>query len=145
MIFYTLHEMFNILDVNTENGKIDHGKRNSKLFLLGTFIWIIVFVLAWNFKLGFFGPRKIWTDSIIYGLWVMLFADLFVMAYIYRSYFGRSVLWEIDEDHDEFFDYDDKKHKYKKKNPQTILPDKKQQSVPEPTPEPTVQKPVEDK
>ena len=35
MIFYTLHELFNLLDVNTEQEKIDHGKRNSKLFLLG--------------------------------------------------------------------------------------------------------------
>ncbi len=116
MIFYILHETFNILDVNTEKGKIEHGKRNCKLFLLGTFLWTMMFVLAWNFKLGYFGPRKIWTDSIIYSLWILLFADLFVMAYIYRSYFGRSVLWEVNEDFEEDFEYNEKKHKYKKKN-----------------------------
>ncbi len=121
MIFYTLHEMFNILDVNTEQGKTDHGKRNCKLFLLGTFIWVIIFVLAWNFKLGYFGPRKIWTDSVIYGLWVLLFADLFVMAYIYRSYFGRSLLWEVNEiDSDKLFEYNEKKHKYKKRLPNDV-------------------------
>lgn len=113
--------MFNILDVNTEQGKTDHGKRNCKLFLLGTFIWVIIFVLAWNFKLGYFGPRKIWTDSVIYGLWVLLFADLFVMAYIYRSYFGRSLLWEVNEiDSDKLFEYNEKKHKYKKRLPNDV-------------------------
>ena len=116
MIFYLLHELFNIMDVNTENGKIDHGKRNCKLFLLGTFLWIIVFILAWNFKLGYFGPSKIWTDSIIYGLLVILFSDLFVMAYIYKNFFGRSVLWETVDDDLDHFDYDEDKHKYKKKS-----------------------------
>jgi hypothetical protein len=118
MIFYTLHELFNLLEINTDkNGKIDHGKRNCKLFLLGTFLWIILFVLAWNYKMGFFGPIKLWTESLIYGLFVMLFADLFVMAYIYRSYFGRNILWEVNEDTaEEIFDYDESKHKYKKKH-----------------------------
>jgi len=132
MIFYTLHELFNVFDVNTENDKTDHGKRNCKLFLLGTFIWIIVFILAWNFKLGFFGPRKIWTDSVIYGLWVLLFADLFVMAYIYRSYFGRNILWETHgEDTDELFDYDEKKHRYiKKVKQQTPVIQQNHQRIP---------------
>jgi hypothetical protein len=121
MIFYTLHELFSLMDVNTENGKIDHGKRNCKLFLLGTFLWIVVFILAWNFKMGYFGPRRIWTDSIIYGLWVLLAADLFVMAYIYRSYFGRNILWEVNEERaEEIFDYDEKKHKYRKKKTEEV-------------------------
>jgi len=115
MIFYTVHELFNTFDVNTVDEKIDHGKRNSKLFLIGTFLWVVVFILAWNYKLGYFGSRKIWTDSLIYGLWVLLFADLLVMAYIYRSYFGRNILWEMKDNDSEVFDYDEKKHKYKKK------------------------------
>jgi hypothetical protein len=114
MIFYTLHEMFNLLEVNTENGKTDHGKRNCKLFLLGTFLWIVVFVLAWNYKLGYFGKTKLWTDSIVYSLWVLLIADLLVMAYIYKSYFGRGIFWEVSEDSETGFDYDENKHKYKK-------------------------------
>ena len=137
MIFYTLHEMFNSLDVNTDaNGKIEHGKRNCKLFLLGTFLWIVVFILAWNYKLGYFGPRKLWTDSIIYGLWVLLFADLFVMAYIYRSYFGRNILWEVNEEHaEEIFDYDENKHKYKKRHKERWL--KKEEQTIGPTTPPT--------
>jgi hypothetical protein len=129
MIFYTLHELFNVLEVNTNEGITEHGKRNCKLFLLGTLLWIIVFVLAWNFKLGYFGPMKIWTDSVIYGLWVLLFADLFVMAYIYKSYFGRSVLWEVNEKDSELFEYNEKKHSYKRKKPTNI------EKEPEPEPE----------
>ena len=51
MIFYILHEIFNVFDVGTVGEKIDHGKRNCRLFLLGTFLWIIVFVLAWTLKI----------------------------------------------------------------------------------------------
>jgi hypothetical protein len=115
MIFYLLHELFNTLESNTEEEKIEHGKRNCRLFLLGTFLWIVVFVLAWNYKLGYFGSRKIWTDSIIYGLWVILLADIMVMSYIYKSYFGRNLIWELNEETDDKFDYDKKKHKYTKK------------------------------
>ncbi len=75
---------------------------------------MIIFILVWNYKLGFFGPRKLWTDSIIYGLWVLLVTDIIVICYIYKSYFGRSFMWEMDENNDNF-DYDEKTHKYIKK------------------------------
>jgi len=127
MIFYTLHEMFNALDINTKDGKTDHGKRNCKLFMLGTFLWTILFIIVWNYKLGYFGPRKMWTDSLIYGLWVLLVADLMVMAYIYKSYFGRNILWEIDEENEDRFEYDETKHKYKKKVPEKV-PEKVEES-----------------
>ena len=115
-VFYTLHNLFNDLRVNTdEKGNVEHGKRNCKLFLLGTFIWVVIFVLVWNMKMGYFGPTKLWMDSLVYGLIIVFLADLFVMAYTYKSYFGRSVMWETTEDDSEVFDYDESKHKYKRK------------------------------
>jgi len=115
-VFYALHEIFNVLEVNTDDkGNVDHGKRNSKLFLLGTFIWIVIFVLLWNLKMGYFGPVKLWVDSLVYGLFVVLIADLMVMAYTYKSYFGRNILYEVNEEDTEKFDYDQKKHKYNRK------------------------------
>lgn len=117
-IFYTLHELFNTIGINEgDNGKIEHGKRNSKLFLIGMFIWVVIFVLFMNLKLGYFGHVNIWIDSIFYGLIVLFVSDVLVMAYIYKSYFNREIFWEIDSPDisEETFNYDESKHKYVKK------------------------------
>ena len=82
-VFYTLHNLFTELKVNEDpEGKIEHGKRNSKLFLLGTFIWVVIFVLLWNLKMGYFGPTLIWVDSLVYGLIIILFAELSNLFFI---------------------------------------------------------------
>ncbi len=116
-VFYMLHELFNTIGVNDDGEKIEHGKRNSKLFLLGIFIWVVIFVLFMNLKLGYFGQVGIWVDSIFYGLIVLFMADALVMAYTYKSYFNREISWEIDspDNSEVMFNYDEAKHKYIKK------------------------------
>ena len=55
-VFYLLHELFNAFKVNEDHeGNTEHGKRNSKLFILGSFIWIVIFVLVANLKMGYSG------------------------------------------------------------------------------------------
>jgi len=116
-IFYTLHNVFSDLKVNeSPSGKIEHGKRNSKLFMLGTFIWVVIFVLVWNLKMGYFGKVGLWADSLVYGLFILLFADLFIMAYVYKAFFNRNVFWETVDDDLDHFDYSEKTHKYTRKD-----------------------------
>ncbi len=50
-----------------------------------------------------------------YGLNVILFADLSVMCYRYRSYYGRTILNELDKSNDKNWIYDKNNHKYKEK------------------------------
>lgn len=114
-VFYTLHELFNTLKINeNEDGKIEHGKRNSKLFLLGTFIWVVIFVLVMNIKLQYHGTKtSLWIGTLFHGLVVLAIADCIVMAYTYKSYFGRNLSWEMKpEESDKKFDYDYEKEKY---------------------------------
>jgi hypothetical protein len=117
MIFSSIHEMFNMIDVNTNDEKIEHGKRNCKLFLLGTFLWIVIFILAWNFKLGVFGPRKIWTDSIIYMEFGFYYLLIFSLWLIFTDLIlGEIFFWEVNEDlGEEVFDYDQKNTSIKRK------------------------------
>lgn len=116
-VFYTLHNLFTELKVNEDpEGKTEHGKRNSKLFLLGTFIWVVIFVLLWNLKMGYFGKVGLWADSLVYGLLILLFADLFIMAYTYKSYFNRNVFWETVDDDMDHFEYNETTHKYTRKD-----------------------------
>lgn len=111
MIFYALHELFNTFEVSTSDG--DNGKRNCRLVLLGTCLWVILFVLIQNLKI-YMGHKPVWFDSVITGLFVILLTDIAVMSYIYKSYFGRYVGWEAKEA-DALFDYDKDEHKYKMK------------------------------
>jgi hypothetical protein len=98
MIFYLLHQLFNFFQVDTDHeGNVDHGKRNSKLFLLGTFLWIVIFVLLQNYRMGYFGPNKPYANALMTGTTLVLFIDLVYISYVYKTYFGKSVLGEVND------------------------------------------------
>jgi hypothetical protein len=121
-IFYILHETFNSLKVDVkEDGTIDHGRRNSKLFLLGVFTYVFLYLLLINIRLKNKNPIY---DSMLYGLLYMGIADCIVMVYIYRNYFGRSFINEVSElatNESDNYNYNENTHTYKKKRKAFIV------------------------
>ena len=112
-IYYSLHLFFNQLKINEdENGKIEYGKRNCKLFMLGGFIYIIIFTILYDRKVV---TKNIRIDGLIYGMVAFLILDISVMGYTYKSYFGRNILNEI-ADNEPKFNYNENTHKYSKKD-----------------------------
>jgi hypothetical protein len=106
-IFYTLHSILPWSDSLTE------GQRNCRLFMIGSFIYVIIYVLLKN--LQYYGYiDKIMIDAYLNALFYLILADAAVMAYIYKSYYGRSILNEVnadDKDSDKWI-YDNNTHKY---------------------------------
>jgi hypothetical protein len=101
-IFYFLHHVL----PNTDTFK--EGKRNSATFLFGAFLYAVVYVVIKNCQLKY-GK---YVDSLLSALFVILIADICTMAYIYKSYYGRNILYELkDEDQSDWI-FDEKTHKY---------------------------------
>jgi hypothetical protein len=126
MLFYLLHSLY-------PEFKDNHGKRNSQIFLFGVVLYAIAFILLSNLHIyGFFG--KLW-DSIIPACIVITVADIAVMFYTYKSFFGRSIVNEI-KDNDEHWDYDPTIHKYSKKHNEEPPKETKQPEEPHEQPQP---------
>ena len=49
------------------------------------------------------------------SLILLLVADIATMGYLYKSYYGRSILNEADIDNDKDWKFDEKNHKYENK------------------------------
>lgn len=109
-VFYLLHNLFNELGVNEKDDDIEHGKRNCKLFLLGVFIYVCIYTFLMHLKVMY--PNWLMNDVYRSGLVYLFVADIFVMAYIYKSYFGRSIIHEIGEENELEFEYDKDNHRY---------------------------------
>lgn len=112
-IFYILH---NIIP-HAESSKITDGQRNARLFLIGIFIYVVLYIVLKNLELNGTISEFMYPTYKI-GLIVMFVADISVMAWIYKNYFGRSVTSEVHEilNNDKKFDYDDKNHTFVKIN-----------------------------
>ncbi len=66
-------------------------------------------------------------ESLFYGLFVLLIADIAVMAYTYKSYFGRNLFWETVEPEiaEKKFSYDENTEKYTRDRSKEIVEDAK--------------------
>lgn len=104
-IFYTLHNILPWTETLTE------GQRNCRLFMIGAFIYVVIYIIFKN--LQYYGYiDKILIDAYMNGLFYLMLADVSVMAYIYKSYYGRSILNETTDDNKDKWMYDEKNHKY---------------------------------
>ena len=54
------------------------------------------------------------------GLIMLFTADIATMGYLYRAYFGRSIINELDQHTDDKWKYDDNNHKYSLKTENDI-------------------------
>jgi hypothetical protein len=109
-IFYILHS---VAKAPAENEL--QGPRNARIFLLGAFIYVCLYIFLKNMVINK-RITQVEYGPIIVGFIVLLFADIFAMGYVYKSYFGRSITAEAGEiicsvPHDKY-NYDEKNHKY---------------------------------
>ncbi len=112
-VFYTLH----CLTPAAKESGCDEGQRNSRIFLIGMFFYVLIYIILKNMVFSGKLDEKLY-DAIFVGLIVMFLADGFTMGFIYKNYFGRSVTNEANEiwlDGEKKFYYDEKTHTYVKK------------------------------
>lgn len=93
--YYILHSL------RSQKSKDTNGQKNTRTFLIGSVLYIILFMVLMHLSLG---KNKLF-HIFRAGLIMLFIVDAAVMFYIYKSYYGRSIT-------NEFFD--DKEHKYNK-------------------------------
>ena len=106
-IFYLLHNIIhNVLNLDKSD-----GQKNCITFLLGTIIWIVFWVILFYFRKSFI------YDACRTGFFVILLADCIVLAYLYKTYYGRFIFNEIGEDPSTTsWKFDEETKKYRKKD-----------------------------
>lgn len=103
-IYYLIHNL-------TSKGKNENdGPKNARTFLMGSVIYIILYMVVMNLSLKYKFQSGIMKSSLI----LLLCADIATMAYLYKAYYGRIILNELDDSCDKW-KFDNKNHKYNKK------------------------------
>ena len=105
-VFYLLHEIL----PSRENEK--DSKRNCRTFIIGMFIYCIIYIVIKNLVINNY-LSTIMMDALYYTGFILFIADISVMAYTYKSYFGRNILNETLDNDDEW-EYNEETKKYKK-------------------------------
>jgi hypothetical protein len=101
-IFYFLHNFF-------PEEPNNHGKRNSKIFIIGIFLYVMLFLFIKHIQVTC--PNvDVYYNNIQYGLIIIMIADIAVMGWLYKSFFGRNILHEVTDDENHV--YDESTHKY---------------------------------
>ena len=103
-IFYLLHELTGF------NSDIPDGKRNSRIFILGIILYCLIYILIINlWDKNCVGKNM--CDAIFWAGLILFLSDVSIMGYIYRSYYGRSIVNEMDNSQDEWL-WDEQTHKF---------------------------------
>ena len=112
MVFYYL---LHIMSGNKQNNETD-GKKNARTFIIGSIFYIILYMIVMHYSLRYSHIAGILKTGLI-----MLFGvDIATMGYLYKSYYGRNIINEIN-DNDEDWKYIENSHKYKKKTDEDIV------------------------
>lgn len=106
-IYYLLHHIL------PESETFKDGKRNCATFLLGSMLYIIVYCVLCNVELRY----GIAFEPVRRSLFLMWLADVSTMGYIYKSYYGRSIMHEINDVDQHDWVYDEVTHKYRRPTP----------------------------
>jgi hypothetical protein len=102
-MYYLLHS---ITPAATTN---NHGRRNCRIFFLGSLLYITLFVIFRNIQLytGCTEP----CETLCLGLKLLFIADVITMAIQYRLFFGRSIVHELSANQKKW-QYDETTHQY---------------------------------
>jgi hypothetical protein len=110
VFFYLLHNMTQKHQTNDNQTERD-GAKNARTFIIGSVFYIILYMMVMHFSLRYDHMAGIFKTGLI-----MLFgADIATMGYLYKSYYGRNILTEIDDSQDANWKYSDNTHTYSKK------------------------------
>jgi len=109
---------------------LPNGKRNVRILFLTLSIYICIHALAFEYR-----SKSIFCKVIYDYFWWIFLADIFICGCYYKSYYGRSMLKELDPYEKDT--YDEKEHRYYQNNnnpDQPQQPDQPQpdQSLPDP-------------
>ena len=105
MILFTLHHLFHALF----DDRMTFVQINCLTALLGAIIYFLTYGYLVEYGLGLSKIIKDWW-------WHICVADVCVMAVIYRSYYGRTIIAELGVDtEDDHWDYNENKHRYREK------------------------------
>ncbi len=85
MFYYALHHAL------PETERFTEGRRNCATFLFGSFLYGFVYVLVKNLRLR----AGECMDSVLSAMAMLWGADVAAMGYIYKSYYGRSLVNEL--------------------------------------------------
>lgn len=107
MLWYACHSF---LPASKEPG---HGKRNARTFLVGAFLYIVLYVILKNLQLKYgswYGAMPI--DAALSGLFLTILADGATLGWLYKLHYGRTITHELGDDNGKYeFDKDTGKYK----------------------------------
>ena len=108
--------MFLLLATSRPSRDINIHRRQTALrccatFLIGSIIYAIVYAMLKNVQL-YYGPM---ADSSIVAFMLIFIADCATMAYIYKSYYGRYLHREFEENEENWV-LNKETHKYERQN-----------------------------
>lgn len=110
MLFYVIHQLV----PTYEN---DYGRRNSRVFIYGIVLYCLSYLLIVNLLL-YDKMSQLLYDALFWIGFVLILADIAVISYEYKYFFGRTILNEVKElntdDNEKNWNYDKSEHKYTK-------------------------------
>jgi hypothetical protein len=108
-IFYLLHNIYPLIKDTIET----YGQRNTLIFIFGVFIYIVLWIKHLEIKKYIEEP---YYDTLKFGFLIIIFMDIAVMGWLYKGYFGRNIVSELNLCNDENYEYDQKNQRYHKKS-----------------------------
>ena len=103
-IFYIIHSL------TTKTLNDNDGSKNTRTFLFGSLIYIVLYMMSMHYAL----KNPISYGILSTGLILLFIADISAMAFVYKSYYGRFITNEITET-DNDWKFNKEEHTYKKK------------------------------
>jgi len=110
MLFFIIHQLV----PTYEN---EYGRRNSRVFIYGIVLYCLCYLLIVNLLL-YDKISQLLYDALFWIGFILILADIAVMSYEYKYFFGRNILNEVKElnsdDNEKNWNYDEQAHKYTK-------------------------------
>lgn len=108
MYFYLVHHLLRIIPITKDSGDL---KLNCTTLLIGTILHILT--------IGYLKSMKIMDENNLIGIifnwyYYLIIADIAAVAILYKEYYGRSIISEMDKPED--WEWDEENNKYRKKN-----------------------------
>lgn len=108
-IFYTIYSL-------SWGQHLGNAQRNCRVFLYGACVYVLIFLLLKNLQIQ--GYLNQMYDALHSAFIILLMIDIATMGYLYRQYYGRSLVHEvtstIGDDKEQKWKYDPDTHKYSK-------------------------------
>lgn len=107
MIYYLIHS------AKWWGKSMEDGKRNCLTFMIGSYVWFFIFMTI-QYLSG--GNKNSLFELAKANFMILIGIDAAVMAYTYKTFYGRSILHELADNNNGWI-YHSGKHKYIKYNP----------------------------